>query len=187
MLATSSDSSHFLGQGDVPGEKGVPPGTLVLTTAARSLGATPPRWSLSTMPTVSMTRERPPGLPLRERQRDEPPTVRFGSSPEHGLPEPGTNLGGLQPGPPTGAWLDVAHAVQASRRGLSRGFFLGNRASCAMLAHTARLRLEERHTIGNPSTTPHRRPTLDRERTLDGPPGASPRTRPRCGVPIAPR
>ncbi len=120
------------------------------TMQPRKVGATPPTWSLSTMPTVSMTREGPPGLPLRERQRDEPSPVRFGSSPEHGLPALATNLGGLPMGPPTGARLDVVHAVPASRRGLSRDFCLGNRPSCATLAHTARLRLEE-HTL---SATP---------------------------------
>ena len=64
-----------------------------------------------------MPREGPPGLPLRERQRDEPPPVRFGSSPEHGLAALATNLGGLPAGPPTSARLDVAPAVPPSRRG----------------------------------------------------------------------
>jgi hypothetical protein len=38
------------------------------------------------------------GLPLGERQRDEPPTVRFGSSPEDGLPKLETDLGGVPTG-----------------------------------------------------------------------------------------
>ena len=57
------------------------------------LGGTPSTCPLSTRPTVSVTRERSPGLPLSERKRDEPPTVRCGSSPEHGLRELETTLG----------------------------------------------------------------------------------------------
>ena len=56
------------------------------------MGATPSTWSLSTTSTVSMTRERAPALPLTERQRDERPPARFGSSPEYGLPKSDTNL-----------------------------------------------------------------------------------------------
>lgn len=40
------------------------------------MGATPSTCPHSTAATVSVTRERSPGLPLRERQRDESPTVR---------------------------------------------------------------------------------------------------------------
>ena len=132
------------------------------------LGATPPTWALSTTPTVSMTRGKPPRLPLRERPRDERPMARFGSSPEYGLPELETDLG-LSGEPPARARRVAAHAVQALRRGLSRGFRLGNRLSCATMVHTARLHARGaapyRQPLDYPASAARSRPREDSRRS----------------------
>ena len=82
-----------------------------------------------------------------------------------------------------GGRLDDALTAQAARR----DFLLGESGPLRYAEPTARLHGHGAHSIGNPWTAPHRRTVLDRERTLDGPQGASPSTRPRTATLIAPR
>jgi hypothetical protein len=132
------------------------------------MGATPSTWSLSTTSTVSMTRERAPALPLTERQRDERPPARFGSSPEYGLPKSDTNLAAL---------LAAAGRCPDGRgargpgvgRGPRRGFCLGNQPGCATLLHTARLRrrgaAHYRQPLDYPASAARARPREDSRRS----------------------
>jgi hypothetical protein len=86
---------------------------------------------------------------------------------------------------PAGARQDEAPAAQAVRRGPEVRFLLGESGQLRYAGRTARLAGRGANLIGNPWITPHRRTALDRERPLDGLPGASPSTRPRCGALIA--
>ena len=90
------------------------------------------------------------GAPPQREAARRVPDGPCRSSPEHRLRGLETTWG-ASGGASHSARLDGTHAVQASRRGRRRGFCLGNRAKCAPVTPTVRLRLEERHPIGNPS------------------------------------
>ena len=78
-----------------------------------------------------------------------------------------------------GVRRDDAPAAQAVRRGPEVRFLLGESGQLRYAGPTARLDGRGVNPIGNPWISPHRRTALDREKPLDGPPGASPSTRPR--------
>ncbi len=151
-----------------------------------TLEATPPTWSLSITATVSMTRAKSPGSPSGRGSRTN---SRSPSS------ESVLRMGCRSGRRTSEAFRRGSGRCAAGRRSRGPGgaarstvrFLLGESGQLRYAGPTVRLHRRGADPIGNPLTIPHRRTALDREKPLDGPQGASPSTRPGCGMLIGPR